>query len=160
MSLCIPGTRTTDPLDRKQTVDPLDQWVCFGVKLQGLHRAYPPPPPSNLTGALTGHSVVRRRRTCKEWNGTREGILCVIKLALHIVGAKPSEPIEGWESQWSTHVGVTNVMRQCLQEKPCSIVSFCIPRMQTADLLDGKPTVDPLDQWDWVLEWNCRASSS
>jgi hypothetical protein len=25
VSLCIPGTQTTDPLDGQQTVDPLDQ---------------------------------------------------------------------------------------------------------------------------------------
>ncbi len=33
----------------------------------------------------------------------------------------------------------------------------CIPGTQIADPLDGKQTVDPLDQWDCVLEWNCRA---
>jgi hypothetical protein len=26
------------------------------------------------TVALTGHCVARRRRTCKEWNGIREGM--------------------------------------------------------------------------------------
>jgi hypothetical protein len=31
--------------------------------------------------------------------------------------------------------------------------------MRTANPLDGKQTVDPLDQWDCVLEWNCRAST-
>ncbi len=30
--------------------------------------------------------------------------------------------------------------------------------MQIADPLDRKQTVDPPDQWDCVLEWNCRAS--
>jgi hypothetical protein len=36
VSLCIPGTRAADPPDGKQTVDPLDQGLCVGVKLQGL----------------------------------------------------------------------------------------------------------------------------
>ncbi len=65
---------------------PLVQWDCVGVKLQGLHGA----PPSNLTGALTGHCVLRRRRTSKEWNGTGEDNVWS-QLAFHIVGAKPSE---------------------------------------------------------------------
>ncbi len=38
-------------------------------------------------------------------------------------------------------------------------MSLCIPGMQTADPLDKKKTIDPLDQWDCVLEWNCRAST-
>jgi hypothetical protein len=47
-------------------------------------------PPSNLTGALTGYYFVRRRRTCKEWNGTRE-VNVGSQLAFHDVGMKPGE---------------------------------------------------------------------
>ncbi len=35
----------------------------------------------------------------------------------------------------------------------------CILGMRTAAPRGGKQTVDPLDQWDCVLEWNCRAST-
>jgi hypothetical protein len=38
--------------------------------------------------------------------------------------------------------------------------SGCIPETRTADILDGNQTVDPLDQWDCVLEWNCRACTT
>jgi hypothetical protein len=34
---------------------------------------------------------------------------------------------------------------QHYQEKPGSIVSFCIPGTRTADPLDGKQAFDPLD---------------
>jgi hypothetical protein len=37
-------------------------------------------------------------------------------------------------------------------------VSLCIPGTWIADPLDRKQTADPLDQWDCVVEWNCRAS--
>ncbi len=37
-------------------------------------------------------------------------------------------------------------------------MSLCIPGMLTADLLDEKQMVKTLDQWDCVVEWNCRAS--
>ncbi len=39
------------------------------------------------------------------------------------------------------------------------LMSLCIPGMQTAGPLDRKQMFDPLDQWDCVLEWNCRAST-
>ncbi len=39
------------------------------------------------------------------------------------------------------------------EETPLYCESGCIPGTWTADLLDRKQTVDPLDQWDWVLEW-------
>jgi hypothetical protein len=35
----------------------------------------------------------------------------------------------------------------------------CIPRMQTADPLGWKQTIDPLDQWDCVVVWECRSST-
>jgi hypothetical protein len=92
-----PGTRITDPLDGKLAVDPLDQWDCV---LERNCRASTGLTPSNLTGALTGHCLARRR-TCEECNGTGEGMWCVIKSALHIVGAKPSKaPTEGRRSCW------------------------------------------------------------
>ncbi len=87
VSLCIPRTRTADPLDRKQIVDPLDQWDCV---VDWNCRASTGLPPSNLTKALTGHCVARRSRTCKERNGTGEGNVWS-QLAFHIVGTKPSE---------------------------------------------------------------------
>jgi hypothetical protein len=61
----------------KQTVDPLHHWDCV---LEWSCRASTalPPPPSNLTGALTVHCVARRRRTCKEQNRTGEGMWYVI----------------------------------------------------------------------------------
>ncbi len=59
--------------------------LCIGMKLQGLHK---PPLPSNLTGALTGHCVTRKRRTWKEWNGTG-GRHVWSQLAFHIISVKP-----------------------------------------------------------------------
>jgi hypothetical protein len=47
-------------------------------------------PPQQLYRALTGHNVVRRRRTCKEKKGTGEGNVSS-QLAFHIIGRKPSE---------------------------------------------------------------------
>jgi hypothetical protein len=87
MSLCISVTRTAEPLDRKQTIDPLDQCDCVVV---WNCRASTGSPPSNLTGALTGHCVARRRRTCKEWNRTGEGNVWS-QLAFHTVSPKTSE---------------------------------------------------------------------
>jgi hypothetical protein len=68
-----------------------------------------------MTGALTVHCVARRRRTCKKWNGTGEGIcdhswlstLSVQSLVkLLIVGAEPRlRPV-------ISYIGVTNVARQ------------------------------------------------
>jgi hypothetical protein len=139
VSLCIPRTQTADPLDRKQTIDPLDQWDCV---LEWNCRASTGLHPSKLTGALTGHCVGRRRRTCKEWNEIREGMWYQSWLftsssqslvQLSIVGAKP------WVRLVINHVGVTNVAKQHKQEKPSSIVSLCILGMRT----------DPVDQWDW-----------
>ncbi len=87
VSLCIPRTRTADPLDRKQIVNPLDQWDCV---VDWNCRASTGLAPSNLTKALTRHCIARRSRTCKERNGTGEGNVWS-QLAFHIVGTKPSE---------------------------------------------------------------------
>jgi hypothetical protein len=73
--------------------------LCNGVKLQGLDRASS----SNFTGALTCHCIAKRR-TCKERNGTLEGMWCVIKSAFHIIGAKPSKaPTKGDEAAGFLH---------------------------------------------------------
>ncbi len=75
-----------------------------------------------------------------EWGKTCDvGFGWVVMLAFHIIGAKPSEvpmkgdkavsfshpwreglwlPTEGQQSQWSNHIGVTNVARHHLQENP------------------------------------------
>jgi hypothetical protein len=86
---CIPGTLTADPLDGKLTIDPLDQWDCV---FEWYCRASTRSPPSSrsLTGDLTGHCVARKRRSCKEWNGTKESNSWS-QLAFHIVGTKPIE---------------------------------------------------------------------
>ncbi len=96
---CIPGTRTPAPPPPRREAN---SWptglvrLCIGVKLKGLHRT----PPSNWTGALTGHYIARRR-TCKERIWTGEGMWCAIMLAFHIVSTKPGEaPTEGWWSHW------------------------------------------------------------
>ncbi len=78
--------------------------------------APPPPPPSNLTGALTGHCVARRRRTCKEWNGTRNSVCDQSWLFTLSAWSLVKHPIVGTELRVRpviNHVGVTNVERQC-----------------------------------------------
>jgi hypothetical protein len=58
-------------------------------------------------------------------------------------------PIDGTEPRVRpliNHIDVTNVARQCQQDKPGSIASLCIPRTRISDPLDMKQTVDPLDQ--------------
>ncbi len=86
--------------------------MCIGVKLQGLHRA----PPSNLTGALTSHCVVRGGGgTCKEWNGTREGMYDHSWLFTSLVRSLEKLSIVNAETRARpviSHVGVTNVARQ------------------------------------------------
>jgi hypothetical protein len=53
-----------------------------------------------------------RRETCSE-RETGTGKLCdQVDLSLHTVSAEPSEAPWGWQSQWSDHVGVTNIARQ------------------------------------------------
>jgi hypothetical protein len=82
---------------------PLREWVhlwdtCKGLTHWNSETVYwseivePPqgPPPPSLTGALTGHCVARRRRTCKLWNGTGEGNVRS-QMAFHFVGMKPGE---------------------------------------------------------------------
>ncbi len=77
--------------------------LCIGVMLLCFHRAAPPLPPSNLTGPLTGHCVTRRIRTCKERNGTGEGMWFVIMSAFHITGTKHGEALtEGQRSRLFT----------------------------------------------------------
>ncbi len=109
VSLCNPRTWTADPLDGKHTVDPLGQWDHV---VERNCRASTGLPPSNFTEALTGHCVVRRRWTCKEWNGTGEGNVWS-QLAFHIVGTKPSEASHcGAEPRARpviNYIGVTNV---------------------------------------------------
>jgi hypothetical protein len=61
-------------------------------------------------------------------------------LKLPIVGMEPGARPE------INHVVVTYVARQRQQEKTGSIVSLCVSGTRTADPLDGKQTVDPLDQ--------------
>jgi hypothetical protein len=114
------------PHDGEQTGNPLDQWdmvwmwrdcrLCTGL-----------PPSNNSVGCEAG------RRTCSDREtGTEE--LCEIRsvytlsarnlakhplkgdeaAGLHIVSAETSEaPTEGRRNQWSNHVRVTNVARQC-----------------------------------------------
>jgi hypothetical protein len=95
-----PPDATADPLDKKHMVDTLDYWACVlewnRSESTGRH-------PSNLTGALAGNCVARRRRTCKEWNGTGEGNVWS-QLAFHIVMEHRARPV-------INHVGVTNVAR-------------------------------------------------
>jgi hypothetical protein len=63
---------------------------------------------------------------------------------LPIVGTEPRvRPV-------INHIGVTNVVRHCYQEKPGSILSLCNSGTKTADPLDWKQTVEPLDQWSEI----------
>ncbi len=104
----------------------------------------PPPQKKNLTGALTGHYVVRRRRTCKERSGSGEGMCdhagfsyrrleaswsthwrAMKPLAFHIVSTEPSAaPTEGQQSQWSNHVGVTAVDEQQGQQLEQTVLVY------------------------------------
>jgi hypothetical protein len=52
---------------------------------------------------------------------------------------------------------ISNCSETTLTEVPK--VCRCIPWMQTADPLDGKQRVDPLDQLDCVVVWECRSST-
>ncbi len=67
---CIPGANHC-PLGGKQMVDPLDQWGCVQ---EWSCRTSTGLAPATWPGDLTGHYVARRRRTCKERNGTGEGM--------------------------------------------------------------------------------------
>ncbi len=94
----IPRMRTVTPLGGKQTVVPLDQWDCL---LEWSCGASTGLPPSNLTGALTGHCVAKRRRIYKEQNGTGEKHVVCEHVSLSHHRAKPSEaPTEGRRSHW------------------------------------------------------------
>jgi hypothetical protein len=161
-------------------VGPLDQWDCV-LEWSCRVSSGLPPTPSNLTRALNSQCVARRRRTCKEWNGTREGMWCVIMMAFHIVNLKASEePTEGQRSRQLfkslARILVKRPLKgneasdritfrhQCsetsLTENPVPLWVWVHPWDVDAAPLGEKQTVDPLDQWVCVLEWSCRASTS
>ncbi len=66
--------------------------------------------------------------------------------------------IYAWNARWTLQFSLHSVRHrgQRKQEKPGFFVSSSIPGTRTSDLLVGKETVDPLDQWDCVVGWNCR----
>jgi hypothetical protein len=159
-------------LGRKQMVEPLDQWdyICIGVKLQGLQKAplHPPPPHQQLDqGSDRSLCCGEEEMGCAHLstaaiNGTGEGMWCVITLAFHNVDTKkPSEA-----SHWRARPIITSRRgHQCsetsLTGELTSIVS--VGASQGRKLLPpmgGKQkTVGAVDQWDCVLEWSYRAST-
>ncbi len=139
---------TTASCGGKQMVSPLDQWDMVKVwEMQELHRA----PPSNGYGPY--------------------GILTICRINLW-----PAVRIELWQEVWLKQpvakvrgpimAGDQGSCRghHCSEtaltgESQFHCESRCIPKTRTVYPLVRKQTVDPLDQWGCVFEWNCRASN-
>ncbi len=99
------GIWTCVPCDGKQTGSPLDQWDMVRMKWDcRLSTGLPP--------AADSVGCEARRETSGERETGTGKLRDQVDLGLHIVGADVSEAPSGWRSQWSDHVGVTNVARQ------------------------------------------------
>ncbi len=105
-----------------------------------------PPPTSNLTGALTGHCVVRRRRNCKERNGTG-GRHVRSQLAFHIIDVKLSEASRCLHGAQGKARDQLCGVHQCSDTVLTGDTWFhyesgCIPSTRTNDFLVGEKTID------------------
>ncbi len=111
--------------------------------MQGLHRApTPPPPPSKGYGPFWSLALCRYNL----WPALRMELGQEGWLRLSQITSK--EDLSWPVIRYS--VGVTNVVRHCLQEIPVPEV-WVHPRDANRCPLGGKQTVDSLDQWDCVM---------
>ncbi len=163
-----PGEAYLSQLSRFFPLESYDSWSQNRTNSAGIYVSIPCKTMaelcnSNLTMALTGHCIARRRMTCKEGNGTREGNVWS-QLAFHIIGTKPTEASHCRRGSEGEASDQSHKRHQCSETMLTGETRFhCelwIPGTQTTDPLDRKQKVDPLDQWGCVLEWNCRVSTT